>query len=159
VLRVESPTDDDGADIGTWRYKGPWSVYDSTSEPLAPLTDFVVVRDVASDGSTSLLGFACTGAEARVPGVDADPQVVDIGWGMRPDAVGHGRGAEFVDTVIEHVKATHARVDGLRVVVQSWNLRGRRVVERAGFTATRTFVVVQGSNDQPVDYVELRRPW
>jgi hypothetical protein len=159
VLRVESPTDDDAADIGTWRYEGPWSVYDSTGEPLAPLTDFVVVRDVASDGSTTLLGFACTGAEARVPGVDADPQVVDVGWGMRPNAVGQGRGGEFVDTVIEHVKTGHAPVDGLRVVVQSWNLRGQRVVERAGFTATRTFVVVQGSDHQPVEYVELRRPW
>jgi hypothetical protein len=43
--------------------------------------------------------------------------------------------------------------------VQSWNLRGQRVVERAGFTASRTFVVDPGSGGESVTYTELRRAW
>jgi [ribosomal protein S18]-alanine N-acetyltransferase len=157
VLRVEPPTDDDAAAIGTWRYDGPWSVYDSTGAPLAALSDFVAVREVAADGTTPLLGFACFDAEARVPGVDADPRILDLGWGMRPDAVGQGRGAEFVTAVLAFAQQGRSAVPELRVVVQSWNQRGRRVVERAGFAAMRTFVVVQDGHE--VEYTELRRPW
>jgi [ribosomal protein S18]-alanine N-acetyltransferase len=157
VLRVEPPTGDDAAAISTWRYSGPWSVYDSTDEDLAPLSDFVAVRDVAADGTTSLLGFACFDAEARVPGVDADPRILDLGWGMRPDAVGQGRGAEFVSAVLAFAQQARPAVPELRVVVQAWNQRGQRVVERAGFAATRTFVVAQDGHE--VEYTELRRPW
>jgi RimJ/RimL family protein N-acetyltransferase len=157
VLRVEPITDADA--IGSWRYDGLWSVYDGTDEPLAELARFVAVREVHPDASTSLFGFACFDADARVPGVDADPQVLDLGWGMRPDAVGRGRGVELVTTVIDHAKAVRPAMRELRVVVQSWNLRGQRVAERAGFTARRSFTVDPAAGGGAVEYTELRRPW
>jgi len=105
-----------------------------------------------------LVGFACVGAEARVPGEVALADVVDVGFGMRPDLVGHGLGNEFVATILLHVEATEAAGPGaeLRVVVQAWNLRSRRVVERAGFIESHRLTVDQ--HGAAVEYVELRRP-
>ena len=78
------------------------------------------------------MGFACFGLEARVPGLDAETGVLDVGVGMRPDLTGQGRGRAFASAVLDHGWQVPGTVR-LRAVVQEWNARGRALLERLGF--------------------------
>jgi [ribosomal protein S18]-alanine N-acetyltransferase len=110
-----------------WRYAGPYATYDAEG-PLRRELGFFAVEGDAGD----LVGYACVGAEARVPGVEEDPGTVDVGYGMRPDLTGQGHGREFVGAILDHVVAElpDAR---LRMSILRWNGRSRRVAEAHGF--------------------------
>ena len=145
---VRDLTPADLADIATWAYDGPWSVYDSAGE-LDPSTGYWAVTEGAR-----LVGFLCLGAEARVPGLAEAEDLLDVGVGMRPDLVGRGRGAGFAEAALDFAVRRAGRARALRVVVQSWNARSLRLVRGLGFTATGdhpvgavTFVVLE----RPVD--------
>ena len=83
-------TAEQGEEMAQWRYPGPWAIYDVTG-PLDPAEGFWSVLD----GSGDVVGYACFGFEARVPGLEERPGVLDVGVGMRPDLTGQGRGREF----------------------------------------------------------------
>ncbi len=146
VLQIRDLTDDDLADIATWTYDGPWSVYDSDS-PLDPSLGYWAVVDT-TDGR--LWGFACLGEDARVPGLVETDGVLDVGVGMRPELVGQGRGAEFAAVVLDLAETRGAM--RLRAVVQDWNARSLRLLEQLGFERTGTHPV------GPVTYAVLERP-
>jgi [ribosomal protein S18]-alanine N-acetyltransferase len=110
-----------------WRYAGPYATYDAEGPLKRELGFFAVEGDVGD-----LVGYACVGAEARVPGVEEDPGTIDVGYGMRPDLTGQGRGREFVGAILDHVVAE--RPDArLRMSILRWNERSRRVAEAHGF--------------------------
>jgi len=67
-----------------------------------------------------------------VPGVEEEPGTVDVGYGMRPDLIGHGLGREFVGAVLAHVVEGHPDAR-LRMSIFRWNGRSRRVAEAHGF--------------------------
>jgi RimJ/RimL family protein N-acetyltransferase len=144
TYRLTPLTVEQGEAMATWSYPGPWSVYD-TSGPIDPAEGFWAVVDDADD----VVGFACFGVEARVPGLDEAPGVLDVGVGMRPDLVGQGRGREFARAVLDHGAAVSG-LTRLRAVVQEWNARSRRLLAGLGFAETGThdvgdvrFVVVE----------------
>jgi ribosomal-protein-alanine N-acetyltransferase len=110
-----------------WRYPGPYATYDAEG-PLRPELGFFAVEDDAG----SLVGYACVGAEARVPGVEEEPGTVDVGYGMRPDLTGQGRGREFVGAILAYVVAGDPDAR-LRMSILRWNERSRRVAEAHGF--------------------------
>jgi [ribosomal protein S18]-alanine N-acetyltransferase len=110
-----------------WRYPGPYATYD-TEGPFGRDLGFFAVED--EDGA--LVGFGCVGAEARVPGVEEEAGTVDVGYGMRPDLMGQGRGREFVGAILAHVAAAHP-FSRLRMSILRWNVRSRRVAEAHGF--------------------------
>ena len=62
----------------------------------------------------------------------SDAGTVDVGYGMRPDLVGQGRGREFVGAVLAHVVDRHPAAQ-LRMSILRWNARSRRVAEAHGF--------------------------
>jgi ribosomal-protein-alanine N-acetyltransferase len=110
-----------------WRYPEPYATYDAEG-PLGRDRGFFAVDD--EDGE--LVGFGCTGVEARVPGVEEEVGTVDVGYGMRPDRIGRGLGRDFVGAVV----ARAAEIDpsaGLRMSILRWNERSRRVAEAHGF--------------------------
>ena len=110
-----------------WRYPEPYTTYDADG-PLGRDLGYFAIE--AGDGG--LVGFGCTGAEARIPGVEEEAGTTDVGYGMRPDLVGRGLGREFVGAVLEHVVAEHP-CDRLRMSIYRWNGRSRRVAEAHGF--------------------------
>lgn len=126
-------TAEQGEDMASWSYEGPWAVYD-VGTPIDPQEGFWAVVDVAA-GAGEVAGYACFGEEARVPGLAERPGVLDVGVGMRPDLTGQGRGREFAGAVLDHARVeTGAR--RLRAVVQDWNLRSRRLLVALGFEET-----------------------
>jgi RimJ/RimL family protein N-acetyltransferase len=110
-----------------WRYPGRYATYDAEG-PLRPELGFFAVEDDAGD----FVGYACVGAEARVPGVEEEAGTVDVGYGMRPDLIGQGRGREFVRAILAHVVAGNPQAR-LRMSILRWNERSRRVAEAHGF--------------------------
>jgi RimJ/RimL family protein N-acetyltransferase len=110
-----------------WHYPEPYETYDA-AWPLGNGRGFFAV----DDDSGELVGYGCVGAEARVPGVDAEEGTIDVGYGMRPDLTGQGRGREFVGAVIAHAAAEDPTAR-LRMSILRWNDRSRRVAESHGF--------------------------
>lgn len=143
-MLVRDLTEDDLADIATWAYDGPWAVYDSDGVLDPGLGYWAVVED----GTDRLVGFACLGADARVPGLAEVAGVLDLGVGMRPDLVGQGRGRELATCVLGFAAGRGAR--RVRAVVQDWNVRSARLLAGLGFDRTGshpvgdlTFVVLE----------------
>lgn len=139
-MRVRDLTQADLSDIATWSYDGPWAVYDADG-PLDPALGYwAVVDDRAAGGGERLVGYACLGEDARVPGLGETPGVLDVGVGMRPELVGQGLGPDFARTVLAFA-AAEGGAARLRAVVQDWNERSLRLLDRLGFARTGTHPV------------------
>lgn len=135
---------DYAAAIATWQYEGPWSIYDLDGQAPSS-TDYWAV----TDDLDRLVGFYCTGAEARVPGLDAAPDVLDVGVGMHPDLVGAGNGREFATVILAHCRIEY-RQSYARAVVQAWNARSLRLAAAMGFTPSGEHTATQ--NGKAVTY-------
>ncbi len=145
-IRVRGLTPADLDEIATWRYDDRWAVYDPDGRLDPDLGYWAVVE---GDGPTGqLLGFVCLGEDARVPGLPEVEGTLDVGVGMRPDLVGQGRGPAFASAALDFAAARGP--SRLRAVVQDWNARSLRLVQRLGFAPSGThrvgevgFVVVE----------------
>lgn len=139
-LDVRPLTREDAEAIASWRYPGRHAMYDtpddarqaSVQDMLDPANGFTGVykRD-------ELIGFCSIGDDGKVPGWDYDEDAVDIGAGMRPDLIGEGDGARFLDEVVRF--ATNETGPRLRATIASWNTRALRSAESVGFTPVGSF--------------------
>ena len=112
--------------IASWRYPRPYATYDF--DDASDLErDHWAVTD-----ADELVGYCCFGEPARVPGATAEPDTLDIGYGMAPDRMGRGDGSRFVAAILEFAAARceHRR---FRLYVLEWNKRSRTVAARNGF--------------------------
>jgi len=125
-MRARELTVDEAERPLGWRYPGRYATYDAIG-PLGSGRGFFAIEE---DGD--LVGFGCVGLEARVPGVEEEDGTVDVGYGMRPDLCGQGRGRSFVGAVLAHVVERHPDAT-LRMSILTWNGRSRRVAEGHGF--------------------------
>jgi RimJ/RimL family protein N-acetyltransferase len=129
-LSVRPLQREDAEAISSWHYQGPWSAYDS--RPGDELVTAEGGYHAVVDDAGSLVGFVCTGQEARVPGLAAADGITDVGVGMRPDLVGRGLGSAFGAVVLDHLCGLCGN-GPMRAVVQSWNERSLRLARRLGF--------------------------
>lgn len=145
----------DAAAVAAWRYRDRWAVYDlpSADALLPELADYRVFADEGVI-EADIVGFFCTGAAARVPGLAEDPAVVDVGVGMNPARVGQGGGAAFGRAVLAQVAREHPG-RSLRAVVQAWNERSLRLCRRLGFVEVGELaggyrILVRSAESSPV---------
>ena len=119
--RIEPASDDLFEERARWRYEPPYDFYDDDGEPVLNPERFFAVRD-----EDRLVGFIYL--EERDAGVF-------YGLGMRPDLTGRGLGLEFVRFGLDFA---HERYPGRPVFldVAEFNVRARKVYERAGFRLT-----------------------
>jgi RimJ/RimL family protein N-acetyltransferase len=81
------------------------------------------------------IGYCCFGSDARVPGGNytrGEPEVLDVGGGLRPDLVGRGMGEGLVRQVLAFA-CERFRPQSLRVTALSSNPRARALCRRLGF--------------------------
>lgn len=143
----------DAHQVATWRYGGPWEIYNLTSPDELPSAADGYTAVVG--GTDRLIGFFCTGPEARVPGLDEDPDVLDLGVGMDPKWVGKGHGTIFGAAVLDHLRRDHPATP-VRAAIQTWNLRSRQLVRQLGFVEREELQCVQ--NGRSVTYIVAMLP-
>ena len=60
-----------------------------------------------------------------------EPDLVDVGWGLRPDLMGQGLGRALIEAALAvHPSSRH------RIAVLAWNERARRAPAKCGFAQT-----------------------
>jgi RimJ/RimL family protein N-acetyltransferase len=136
-VRVEPLSIDDAHAIAGWRHPAALATYD-VNEIVTPERGFWSVTD-----GDELIGYACFGDEARVPGVAEEGGVLDVGYGMRPDLIGRGLGQAFVATILQFGAETFEPAL-VRLVILDWNERSLRVARKLGFQAQRSVESTEG---------------
>lgn len=144
-VRVRRLTRADAEAIATWHYPGRESTYDEL-EPVTPERGYwAVVR------GRELVGKCCFGAPARVPGVQEEEGILDVGYGLRPDLVGQGLGPAFVAAILDFASGEFGP-RRFRLLVLDWNRRSQKVAAALGFQ--KDGVVGSGEGE----FVVLTRP-
>lgn len=129
-------------EILAWRYDPPYDLYNpgagGAEETMRVFMDPQYAYRAVKDGKGGLVAYCCFGADARVPGGDYGLPALDVGLGVRPDLTGQGRGAAFVDAVLDYARRTFAP-ERCRVTIAGFNRRARRVWEKAAFRQAQVF--------------------
>ena len=145
-------TPPDAAQIATWRYPPPFDLYDSDVDPATydpPDDDGHGYWVVDAEDGSGVIAFVCLGPEGMVPGQTDEPDTLDVGMGIRPDAVSQGIASALVPAVLGAVVAG-LRPARLRTAVAAFNERSLRLCRSAGLEERRRFA---GPSERP--FVEL----
>jgi [ribosomal protein S18]-alanine N-acetyltransferase len=151
-VTVRDLTPADEASVISWRYDGPWSIYDwHAADVLSAENDYHAIVERATD---RFLGYVCLGAEARVPGLAEEAGVLDVGIGLDPAIVGQGRGHSIALALLGWIEE-YSEASELRAVIQAWNQRSVRLCQGLGFRIAGYHQIHQAGS--LVDYVIVRR--
>ena len=160
MYRLRPLTEQDARRLLSWHYEPPYDFYNSSSESLDEdlheLLDPELAYHALLDQHNELVAFCCYGVDARVPGGDYQLPALDVGWGMRPDLTGQGRGAQVVAAILDHGRFLY-EPPAFRATVAVWNVRSQRVCERLGFHIVQRFAHPAPWNEQGRDWVILVR--
>jgi [ribosomal protein S18]-alanine N-acetyltransferase len=127
---VRTLTAEDASIIVASHYPRRWSVYD-VADP-AIFSEANGYHAIAESVSGRLIGFVCTGAQARVRGMVEEPKVLDVGDGLDPSLVGRGHGGTLLAPVLDWARLCFPGFK-FRAVVQEWNERSLRLCRSLGF--------------------------
>ncbi|XEC92521.1 GNAT family N-acetyltransferase [Paenibacillus tarimensis] len=129
--------------ISTWMYPQPYNIYDmdGSEECINELMngDYFC----AKDNKEQIIAFMCSGKSARVPGgneigIYNNPEIIDIGLGLRPDLTGRGLGSHFLKEAISFISKRNNKSE-FQLVVAAFNERAIRAYEKAGFQRKELF--------------------
>jgi [ribosomal protein S18]-alanine N-acetyltransferase len=150
-MEVRPLTRDDARLIASWRYPGRFATYD-VREMVALSPEYAAVE---SDGE--LIGYCCFGAPARVAGVEPEAGILDVGYGLKPELLGGGRGREFVGAILAFARSEFPG-SRPRLLILDWNERSRRLATVLGFTTERVVRNREGAFLVMVGPLERARP-
>src|SRR5215831_12624362 len=89
----------------SWRYPAPYSAYNL--DPQDPTVLAALLRPEynyhAILQDDEVIGFFLLGPDARVRGGTYDESALDIGFGLRPDLTGRGRGSSYFNAVLSYI--------------------------------------------------------
>ena len=146
----------DAQEISTWTYDPPYDLYSMSSEDTPGFLRAEYRYHVLLDEDTKLVGYCCFGEDALVPGGDytrGEPEVLDLGIGMRPDLTSKGFGKDFVKEILAFASRTY-QPSTFRVTVAAFNQRSIRTFQRLGFKETHQFT----RDLEKIKFVQLERP-
>lgn len=133
--------------VNTWKYENDYSIYDYSNEADHMLDEeawgrgiFAVLNQEGDlIGELSIEFYDAQGQTteyAHFDDVALNERELWIGFGLRPDLVGHGLGVEFVLACVEYaVQKYHYRGEYVGLGVAMFNQRAVKTYERAGFQA------------------------
>ncbi|MGA7688565.1 MAG: GNAT family N-acetyltransferase [Jiangellales bacterium] len=139
LMRPMTPAD--AAIVATWTYPPPHDLYNATGdagEYEPPDADGHGYWVIDADDGSGVIAFVCVGPEGRVPGQDDEPGTLDVGMGVRPDAVSQGVAGRLVAPIVASVVSTW-RPRRLRTAVAAFNERSLRLCRAAGMRERRRF--------------------
>ena len=142
--------------ISTWTYDSPYDLYDFSGNHLPGLLKPEYRYHVVLDENNELVGYCCFGEDARVPEGDylkGEPQVLDLGIGLRPDLTGQGFGQDFVRAILAFASQTY-HPDSFRVTVAAFNQRSLKTFKALGFMETHIFT----RDLVEIGFIQLERP-
>jgi RimJ/RimL family protein N-acetyltransferase len=150
-LSFRTPTAEEESAIRSWSWNDV--PMEHTVVGLHDHDDFV-----ALDTTGEVIGYCSFGPHAMVPGRFNDPDYADVAWGIRPDLVGGGNGATFIEAIIRHGASLYPG-RCIRAQIRLTNPRSLRAAIRAGFEeherVAKRVIVVQPKEGDRAD-VELR---
>ena len=155
--------------VDTWKYDNEYAIYDYVNEADHILdaeswgTGLFAVINAEGDliGELSIEFFDAQGqcTEYRDFGNEAliNQRELWIGFGLRPDLVGRGHGAEFVTACVDFaIRLYPYRGEYIYLGVAVFNQRAIKAYEKAGF---QIFDHVVGDiGGQTYDCVSMRKP-
>lgn len=154
--------------VGNWKYEGDFTIYDYSNEAEHMLDSeawgsgiFAVLNEEdVLIGELSIEFWDEAGNHTEYSDF-SDLELVNgrelwIGFGLRPDLVGQGRGAGFVGACVDYaVKRYEYSGKYIYLGVATFNKRAVRAYEKAGF---QTFERVNGTiNGRSLECVHMRR--
>jgi ribosomal-protein-alanine N-acetyltransferase len=133
-FHIRPMTAPDAAAVAFWHYDGEYTFYDFDQDAgdLAELLDLASWGDAyyaVDDDDGALVGFVQFVTRG---------ELVDVGLGLRPELVGRGLGAAFLDSALRFA-TDHFGIDRFTLDVAAFNRRAITVYERAGFRETERF--------------------
>lgn len=149
-IEIRSMSEREAEEIISWRYPGEYSFYDIERdvEDMAELRASEVreKRYFSALSNGELVGFF---------DFDLQGDVVEFGLGLRPDLVGRGRGARFLEAGLAFARERFAP-KRFRLRVAAFNHRAIEVYKRTGFVIDRMYV--HDFYGTPYDFLEMSRP-
>ena len=142
TFRIHPMTEIEAHEIISWRYDPPYSFYDLTEEHLPELITEDNRYYAIHDENGTLVGLCCFGTEARVQGGDylrKEPEVIDIGLGLRPNLTGRGLGKRMLLSILDFAYENFSP-DRFRATIAQFNLRSIRTFQALGFSMTHSFI-------------------
>lgn len=132
--------------VDTWKYEKEYSIYDYSNEADHMLDEdgwgrgIFAVLDQEGDliGELSIEYYDAQGQYTNFLDFDDEALInvreLWIGFGLRPDLVGQGRGTEFVMACVEYAtQKSHYPGEYVRLGVALFNQRAIKVYEKVGF--------------------------
>jgi ribosomal-protein-alanine N-acetyltransferase len=132
--------------VNTWKYENEYSIYDYSNE-----ADHMLDEEAWDGGIFAILDQdGELVGELSIEFLDEEDEYIPyaefgnqelinqrelwIGFGMRPDLIAQGRGAEFVTACVQYAVEYHQyRGEYARLGVAVFNQRARKAYEKAGF--------------------------
>jgi ribosomal-protein-alanine N-acetyltransferase len=149
-LRIVPLTARQATEIAGWRHPPPYDTYDITQGADALLRPELRYHAVLE--GEELVGHCCFGQDATVPNGAYEDGVLEVGWGMRPDLMGQGRGRAFGAAIVEFAERAYApAVMGVTIAV--FNERSQRVASANGFTEE----IGRFTGPDGMDFIQFRR--
>jgi len=156
--------------ITGWKYDGDYAVYDYVNEAECLLAEekWGIERFAALDESGALMGeltaeFFLKGADddgyveaARVKNYPKSQLELWVGFGLRPNLVGQGHGADFVKACVAFAKNFHDFGEGcIRLAVAAFNVRAVKTYQKAGFKPFERIEAEIGGEMQEIIWMQL----
>jgi len=154
--KISPLSEDNAREIITWQYEPPYDLYDLAPENLPGLLnpDYRYHQVLNDDGI--LVGYCCFGIDAQVPGgeyLKDEPEVIDIGVGMRPSLTGQGSGTTYVREILDYCFVTY-RPEVFRASIARFNQRSLNTFQNLDFKIQGNFIRELGF----IEFYQLERP-
>lgn len=125
-----------------WEYTRPYDFYNNelTSDAIGEMLDnpYYAVVEINDE----LVGFFCMGKSAQVPMGNQygayKKDMIDIGFGMKPEYTGKGNGATFLSHILRFIQESFPDT-AIRLTVATFNKRAIHLYEKFGFVKEINF--------------------
>lgn len=131
-----------------WHYDGEYAFYDFEADP----EDFHEFINPEQRGDSTFIVEQDNNIIGFFSFHKVDVHTIDIGFGMKPELTGGGKGLEFLEEGLAFGRSEYTP-DKFTLSVAAFNQRAIKVYEKAGFVQLETFM--QKTNGGSYEFVKM----